>query len=161
MPDLLYSHSSPSALTHPPLLSLIPLYSHSFPSALTHSSFTSPLTPFVSCWYHSLPACSLCYSSLPFSLRLSLLTQHAAACLVLLATGAVGTPIWFGFGDLYLGDANLQLVGMKASIIVGVCAFIIAPWAALFLVSMPVARHKLHACYKSLCMSFCMSHWVK
>jgi hypothetical protein len=49
--------------------------------------------------------------------------------------GAVGTPIWFGFGELGLGDANLQLVGVKASILVGACAFVIAPLAASFLVS--------------------------
>jgi hypothetical protein len=46
----------------------------------------------------------------------------------------VGTPIWFGFGEIGLGEANLQLVGLKAAIIVGACTFIIAPLAAAFLV---------------------------
>ncbi|KAF8068175.1 hypothetical protein HT031_001861 [Scenedesmus sp. PABB004] len=48
--------------------------------------------------------------------------------------GAVGTPIWFGFGDLQLSDANLQLTGLKASILVGACALVIVPLAASFLV---------------------------
>eukprot|EP00775_Hariotina_reticulata_P004958 gene4958-5199_t len=61
-------------------------------------------------------------------------TPPAAAGFAFWPTGAVGTPIWFGFGDLALGDDNLQIVGLKASILVGVCAFVIAPWAALFLV---------------------------
>jgi hypothetical protein len=53
----------------------------------------------------------------------------------MIAAGAVGTPIWFGFGELGLGEDNLQLVGVKASILVGACAFVIAPLAASFLVS--------------------------
>ena len=34
-----------------------------------------------------------------------------------------------------MGEANLQLVGLKTAIIVGVCSFLIAPLAAAFLVS--------------------------
>lgn len=34
-----------------------------------------------------------------------------------------------------LGEANLQLTGMKAAIIVGLCTFLLAPLAASFLVS--------------------------
>ncbi|WIA11159.1 hypothetical protein OEZ85_011296 [Tetradesmus obliquus] len=64
---------------------------------------------------------------------------NTVACLLIMNTlatqfGAVGTPIWFGFGELELGEANLQLVGLKASILVGGCAFVIAPLAASFLV---------------------------
>jgi len=50
------------------------------------------------------------------------------------SAGAVGTPIWYGFGGLGLGDENLQKIGLKVAIIVGVCAYVIAPMAALFLV---------------------------
>jgi hypothetical protein len=105
----------------------------------------------------------------------------------LLPTGAVGTPIWYGFGGLGLGEDNLQKarlswqrghavlaeqltlvhvrvpahhaqhfathgmgpaplpthtspprmqIGLKAAIIVGLCAYVVAPMAALFLVPM-------------------------
>jgi hypothetical protein len=62
-------------------------------------------------------------------------TRNTADAQVWNAAGAVGTPIWFGFGELGLGEDNLQLVGVKASILVGACAFVIAPLAASFLVS--------------------------
>lgn len=48
--------------------------------------------------------------------------------------GAVGTPIWFGFGVLGLTDENLTLVGIKAAIIVGACAYVIVPLVLMYLV---------------------------
>jgi hypothetical protein len=68
-------------------------------------------------------------------LLLQLLYVLKTAAAALSHAGAVGTPIWFGFGDIGLGEANLQLTGLKAAIIVGASSFIIAPLAASFLVS--------------------------
>jgi hypothetical protein len=59
--------------------------------------------------------------------------------------GAVGTPIWFGFGEIGLGEANLRLTGIKAAIIVGLCTFLIAPLAAAFLVRLERACARLLA----------------
>lgn len=39
-----------------------------------------------------------------------------------------------------MGDENLQLTGLKAAIVVGVCTFIVAPLAAAFLVSARVSE---------------------
>ncbi|KAI8472377.1 MAG: L-lactate permease-domain-containing protein [Monoraphidium minutum] len=47
--------------------------------------------------------------------------------------GTVGMMVWFSFGSLGLGSANLVIVGGKAAILVGVPAFLIAPLAASFL----------------------------
>ena len=49
--------------------------------------------------------------------------------------GAVGTPIWFGLDGLGLSDDDLKMVGRKTAIITGVCAYVIVPYAASFLVS--------------------------
>jgi len=71
------------------------------------------------------------------------------ACLLIMNTlatqfGAVGTPVWFGLSELGLGDANLQLVGFKAAVLVGAAAYIVAPMAAAFLVRKPGVAHCTH-----------------
>jgi hypothetical protein len=48
--------------------------------------------------------------------------------------GAVGTPIWFGFAGVGLGEAALRSVGFKAAVVVGVCAYFIVPIAASLVV---------------------------
>lgn len=48
--------------------------------------------------------------------------------------GAVGTPVWFGFSGVALDEANLQLAGFKASVLLAVNAFLIGPIAAGFMV---------------------------
>lgn len=50
------------------------------------------------------------------------------------SSGAVGTPLWFGFGDLGLSDDDLLLVGLKTSVINTVVAHIVPLIAASFLV---------------------------
>ncbi|WIA22021.1 hypothetical protein OEZ85_004372 [Tetradesmus obliquus] len=48
--------------------------------------------------------------------------------------GSVGMVVWFSFNDMGLGDANILLIGAKATVMVGVGAFVCAPMAASFLV---------------------------
>ncbi|WIA42460.1 hypothetical protein OEZ86_008455 [Tetradesmus obliquus] len=48
--------------------------------------------------------------------------------------GSVGMVVWFSFNDMGLGDANSLLIGAKATVMVGVGAFVCAPMAASFLV---------------------------
>eukprot|EP00884_Botryococcus_braunii_P016897 jgi/Botrbrau1/3891/Bobra.0183s0112.1 len=49
--------------------------------------------------------------------------------------GAVGTPIWFGFGNLNLGEGLLAKTGFTASIIVAANAYIIPILASSFLLT--------------------------
>lgn len=64
---------------------------------------------------------------------------QSVVCLLIMNTlatpfGAVGTPLWFGFGDLGLSDDDLLLVGLKTSVINTVVAHIVPLIAASFLV---------------------------
>ncbi|CAD7695229.1 unnamed protein product [Ostreobium quekettii] len=65
---------------------------------------------------------------------------QSVLCLLIMNTlatpyGAVGTPIWFGFGTLGLSDDSLIRVGFKTSVIDAVVAHIVPLLAATFLVS--------------------------
>uniref|UniRef100_A0A383V6N0 L-lactate permease n=1 Tax=Tetradesmus obliquus TaxID=3088 RepID=A0A383V6N0_TETOB len=48
--------------------------------------------------------------------------------------GSVGMVVWFSFNNMGLGDANILLIGAKATVMVGVGAFVCAPMAASSLV---------------------------
>lgn len=49
--------------------------------------------------------------------------------------GAVGTPIWFGFGQSITDDSVLLAAGEQAAVTMGIVAFIIVPWVLTLLVS--------------------------
>jgi len=71
----------------------------------------------------------------------------AAYCLILdsvpVAFGAVGTPIWFGLGQLEITPAELQAAGVKTAILNGVSGFVIVPVALLLLVPWQEVRRHL------------------
>uniref|UniRef100_A0A383VQV1 Lactate permease n=1 Tax=Tetradesmus obliquus TaxID=3088 RepID=A0A383VQV1_TETOB len=48
--------------------------------------------------------------------------------------GSMGMAVWFGFKILDLGPANILLIGLKSTIIVGAISLVVAPIAASFLV---------------------------
>lgn len=50
--------------------------------------------------------------------------------------GVVGTPMWFGLGNIGLTDDELRLIGRKTAIITGATAYILVPWAASFVISL-------------------------
>lgn len=65
---------------------------------------------------------------------------QSVICLLIMNTlatpfGAVGTPIWFGFGGLDISRDNLILLGFKVSVIDAIVAHIVPLIAASFLVS--------------------------
>jgi L-lactate permease len=49
--------------------------------------------------------------------------------------GAVGTPVWFGFEELDLGESTLQKTGFAASVLIGINAYVIPVVASSFLLS--------------------------
>lgn len=82
----------------------------------------------------------------------------AAFCLILdsvpVAFGAVGTPIWFGLGQLDLAPEALKSIGVKTSILNGASGFVIVPLALLLLVSWAEVRH--HLVFISLSVASCV-----
>ena len=48
--------------------------------------------------------------------------------------GAVGTPTWFGFGQIGLSDAELLEIGFRSAVLHGIAAFVIPVIALSFLV---------------------------
>lgn len=78
----------------------------------------------------------------------------AMLCLVMnsvpVSFGAVGTPTWFGFGDLGLGTEGLLAVGFKTAVIHSVAALVIPPLALLFVVSKDDLRANIGFVYLSI-----------
>lgn len=64
--------------------------------------------------------------------------------------GAVGTPIWFGLGQLGLSEAQLMEIGIKASIIHSVAALIIPLIALRFVISSKEIRKNILFIYLSI-----------
>jgi lactate permease len=75
-----------------------------------------------------------------FSSFLTIFVHHAFA----------GTPIWFGFGDLDLTDAELLTVGKKAAVCLAVSAFLLVPVALTILVPTKVVRSNIFFVIASL-----------
>ncbi len=77
--------------------------------------------------------------------------RAAAACLVMntvpVVFGAVGTPIWFGLGELGLGEAEVQSVRVGgavlqcavAPVVVASALAMLFPWSALRARALPIA----------------------
>ncbi len=57
--------------------------------------------------------------------------------------GAVGTPTWFGFGQLNLSDAELLEIGFRTAVLHSIAAFVIPIIALSFLVSWQQIRRNL------------------
>ncbi len=57
--------------------------------------------------------------------------------------GAVGTPTWFGFGQLNLGSAELLEIGFRTAVLHSIAAFVIPIIALSFLVSWQQIRRNL------------------
>ena len=57
--------------------------------------------------------------------------------------GAVGTPIWFGFGSLGLSEDEFMAISRKASICLAVAGFILIPFVLTILTPWKVVRENL------------------
>eukprot|EP00538_Stauroneis_constricta_P013100 CAMPEP_0119571544 /NCGR_PEP_ID=MMETSP1352-20130426/44175_1 /TAXON_ID=265584 /ORGANISM="Stauroneis constricta, Strain CCMP1120" /LENGTH=574 /DNA_ID=CAMNT_0007621225 /DNA_START=16 /DNA_END=1740 /DNA_ORIENTATION=- len=57
--------------------------------------------------------------------------------------GAVGTPIWFGYGPLDLSEDDLLEIANRASIAMSISAFLLLPWALTILMPWRVVRRNL------------------
>jgi lactate permease len=64
--------------------------------------------------------------------------------------GAVGTPVWFGLGQLGLTDPQLLEIGIKSSIIHGVAALVIPLIALRFVVSLKEIKTNIVFIYLSV-----------
>lgn len=72
----------------------------------------------------------------------------AAFCLILdsvpVSFGAVGTPIWFGLGQLPISAETLTTISIKTSVLNGLAGFVIVPIALRLLVDWStIRRHQL------------------
>lgn len=80
--------------------------------------------------------------------------KTALLCLIMnsvpVSFGAVGTPTWFGFGELSLGDAQILEIGFKAAIIHTVAALVIPVLALQFVVPWQKIRKNLGFIYLSI-----------
>ena len=57
--------------------------------------------------------------------------------------GAVGTPIWFGFENLGLSDAELRVVGLRCAVLQAAAALVVVPLAACLLAGRAAVRRSL------------------
>jgi L-lactate permease len=65
--------------------------------------------------------------------------------------GAVGTPLWFGFGSLPdITDDDLITISQKAAIALGVAGFLVVPWLLTVMVSWKTVRANGMFLYASL-----------
>jgi lactate permease len=64
--------------------------------------------------------------------------------------GAVGTPIWFGLGNLGLTEDELLEVSQKAGVALAVGAFVLMPWVLSVLAPVHVIKANLPFIYFSL-----------
>jgi len=67
-----------------------------------------------------------------------------------LCTGAVGTPLWFGFGPLKLSDEDLLEISCQSSIAMIIAASILLPWVLTVLIPFSVVRKNLVFLYLSV-----------
>jgi lactate permease len=71
----------------------------------------------------------------------------AVLCIIMNAVptsfGAVGTPTWFGFGSLGLGESQLLEIGLKAALVHTVAALVIPVIGLRFVVDWKVIRRNL------------------
>ncbi|CAM9538212.1 unnamed protein product [Chrysoparadoxa australica] len=65
--------------------------------------------------------------------------------------GAVGTPVWFGFGGLDLTEEELLTVGFRAAVCVGITACVLVPLVVCILVPRRVVLENIGFIYLSLC----------
>jgi len=78
----------------------------------------------------------------------------AILCLIMnsvpVSFGAVGTPTWFGLGQLNLSTSELLHIGIKTAMIHGVAALVIPVIALVFALSMAEVRKNLVFVYLSI-----------
>jgi lactate permease len=65
--------------------------------------------------------------------------------------GAVGTPIWFGFGDLELSEADSIDISTKAGVALGISAFCLIPLVLTVIVPLRLVRQNILFVFLSLC----------
>jgi hypothetical protein len=65
--------------------------------------------------------------------------------------GAVGTPIWFGFGILELSEDEFLEISRKAAVALGVGGFLLVPVIMTVLVPFALVRHNILFVISSLC----------
>ena len=82
----------------------------------------------------------------------------AAFCLILdsvpVAFGAVGTPVWFGLGQLDVAPELVREAGIKAALLNGISGFVIVPVALLLLV--PWNEIRRHLVFIALSVTSCV-----
>ena len=65
--------------------------------------------------------------------------------------GAVGTPLWFGFGSVPdITDDELITISQKAAVALGIAGFCVVPWLLTVMVSWKTVRGNLVFIYASL-----------
>jgi L-lactate permease len=67
--------------------------------------------------------------------------------------GAVGTPIWFGFGTLGLETSDYLEISYKCAICLAVSGIVVVPWALCILIPRTVVRQNLQFVYLSWIMA--------
>jgi L-lactate permease len=67
--------------------------------------------------------------------------------------GAVGTPIWFGFGSLDLSEEDLVEISTKAGVALGISAFLLIPLTLTVIVPFRLVRQNILFIFLSLCSS--------
>ena len=79
-------------------------------------------------------------------------SNYTHFCISLLAfcTGAVGTPLWFGFGPLKLSEKDLLEISYQSSIAMMISASILLPWVLTVLIPFSVVRKNLVFLYLSI-----------
>ena len=78
----------------------------------------------------------------------------AILCLIMnsvpVSFGAVGTPTWFGLGQLGLSSAELSVIGIETAVLHGVAAMVIPVIALIFALSLAEVRRNLLFIYLSI-----------
>lgn len=67
--------------------------------------------------------------------------------------GAVGTPIWFGFGNLDLIEEDFLEISRKAAVAVAIASLVVVPWVLTVLIPRKLVRQNILFVFASLALS--------
>ena len=78
--------------------------------------------------------------------------QHISLSTIrrLVTTGAVGTPLWFGFAPLQLSDEDLVAISYRSSIAMMIASLILLPWVSTVLIPFAEVKKNLIFLYLSI-----------
>lgn len=75
--------------------------------------------------------------------------QHVSLQL-LLTSGAIGTPLWFGFAPLQLSDEDLIAISYRSSIAMMISSLLLLPWVLTILIPFAEVKKNLIFLYLSI-----------